>query len=151
MNGTLQQMLSCADRVLHRSRAMQSGLPIANPKGDLHIHDLYTNPSSPGLNLYGNVGGRNAFWSSQDHACLASKTLSGLCRAVPLDLPANHLSSLAGSSVTQLQKCHDLRWPGPSLPIYNPLYSKNRPHSRIMKICSRDLRERSAWEFNCVF
>jgi hypothetical protein len=33
-------MLSCADRVLHR--AMQSGLPIANPEGDLHFHDLYT-------------------------------------------------------------------------------------------------------------
>jgi hypothetical protein len=51
MTVPLLQMLSYADRVLHR--AMQSGLPIANPEGNLHIQDLYTqihNPSSPGLN-----------------------------------------------------------------------------------------------------
>jgi hypothetical protein len=110
MTVPLLQMLSYADHVPHRSRAMQSGLPIANPEGDFHTHDLYTqiHPSSPGLNLYVNIGGRNAFWSSQDHTCTASKTLSGLCRAVPLYLPANHLSSLAGSFVTQLQKCHNL-------------------------------------------
>jgi hypothetical protein len=88
-------MLSYADRVLHR--AMQSGSPIANPEGDLHIHDLYTQIHPHlALKLYGNVGGRNAFWSLQDNTHTASKTLSGPCRAVPLHLPAKHLSSLAG-------------------------------------------------------